>query len=238
MGIAVILPSRGRPEQAREAVQSVIDTRRLPGSCVLVVLDEADPVKHLYYSEMLKLTGLVDGDRVLEFAGNMIQRTNQAAHVADTDGHWAMGWMADDNRMRTEGWDLRVSDELHRAGVAFVNLNDLFWSEHIPDDKPVNTYMRTEVGRVLGWFANPALTHHFMDDSWRLLGISTDSIRYLRDVICEHMHPVLGKSQWDDGYHTTEHPDSIRADQNAFQRWVWDKFRDDRARLKAWLEGS
>jgi hypothetical protein len=233
MGITVILPTRGRPDQAREAVESVLSTRRLPDTFVSVVLDIGDPTRHRYHDVMLHVAGFHDGGhRLRECSGNMIERTNLEAMEA-IEKSSIIGWMADDNRMRTPGWDERVTEALEAH--LFANLNDLFWSEKVPDDKPVNTYIRSCVVRALGWFANPSQAHHYMDDTWRLLGYSTDSMVYLRDVVCEHMHPVLGKSKWDDGYKYTESPDHLLRDQQTFQRWVWDRWRDDREKVKLCL---
>jgi hypothetical protein len=168
----------------------------------------------------------------------MIQRTNIAA-MAFSRSHDIIGWMADDNRMRTKGWDSQVREKFRkRPDIGFVNLNDLFWSEMFPEDKPVNTFTRSSIVRALGWFANPLVEHHYMDDTWRLLGISTDSSAYLRDVICEHMHPVLGKGEWDDQLRATEAPELNARDQGQFMRWIWNHFRDDREKVKACLRGS
>lgn len=236
MSIAVILPTRGRPWGAKEAVESVIATRRLPGTSVVVVLDQDDPEKHNYTNAWLEIAGLRDGDRIYEFSGNMIQRTNLAASaILGSVDYDILGWMADDNRMRTEGWDERVTEALSAPGIGFANLNDLFWSEYFPRDKPVNTYVRASIVRALGWYANPGQMHHYMDDTWRMLGTSTDSLVYLRDVICEHMHPSVGKAEWDAGYRYTESGEVNQREQAAFMNWIWDRFREDRQTVQACL---
>ena len=226
MSIAVILPTRGRPEKAREAVDSILETRRLPDTRVIVVLDEGDANLGHYRS-------LFEDTELVACSGNMIERTNIAAMVA-VEGVDILGWMADDNRMRTPGWDecVTVALETH----LFANLNDQFWSEMFPNDKPVNTYIRSSVVKALGWFANPHERHHYMDDTWRMLGISTDSMVYLRDVICEHMHPTAQKGERDVGYDYTDSADLLYRDQQQFMQWIWKYFREDREKVKACLD--
>ena len=224
-GVIVIMPTRGRPEGAAAAYESAISSATEEGTEVVVVLDEGDP--HLgEYSGALMDNAVVCG-------GNMVERTNFVASAA-MDRAGIIGWMADDNRMRTQGWDRAVIEAM-ADGVGFVNLNDLFWSEKAPNDKPVNTFIRTSIVRALGYFANPVMTHHFMDDTWRILGNSTDSSVYLEDVICEHLHPVNGKAEWDGSYRETEDIGLIRSDQQLFMEWIWTQFKEDRLRVKSCL---
>lgn len=229
MSITVVLPSRGRPAAAQAAVESVLTTRRLPDTRVHVVLDSADPALGGY-----EFSG--DGVEVTSCEGNMIVRTNSVAMTVAYSPVTIVGWMADDNRMRTPGWDERVTETLARPNVLFTNLNDLFWSEKFPNDKPVNTFIRTTVVRALGWFANPAQRHHYMDDTWRLLGYSTDSMVYLPDVICEHMHPAIGKGQSDEQYRAIDEGKFAGDEQGLFQQWLWTAFREDRLRVKTCLD--
>jgi len=191
---------------------------------VITVLDEGDP-------RLGEYGALLGGSVVC--SGKMIERTNVAA-AGVMDRAEFVGWMADDNRMRTKGWDRAVIDAM-ADGVGFVNLNDLFWSEKAPNDKPVNTFTRSTIIRTLGYFANPVVSHHFMDDTWRILGNSTDSSVYLKDVICEHLHPVNGKAEWDGSYRETEDIGLIRADQQLFMDWIWTQFKEDRLKVKSCL---
>jgi hypothetical protein len=227
MKIAVILPTRGRPEKAWEAAQSALATSRLPSTAVYPVFDQDDP-RLPEYEALFPLAGYI------VCPGNMIQRTNVAA-LQVADWYDAIGWMADDNLMRTPGWDIRVARTLEQDGILFANLNDQFWSEMFPNDKPVNTYVRSSVVKALGWFANPHEEHHYMDDTWRMLGVSTDSMVYLQDVVCEHMHPTNGRGQRDPGYDYTDNQDLLYRDQQQFMQWIWKHFREDRERVKTCL---
>jgi hypothetical protein len=226
--IAVVMPTRGRPRQAREAVESAFQTRAYPDTVVVPVLDEGDSSIYSFASDRGAATSYV-------CAGNMIQRTNLAA-MSLLDDYDIIGWMADDNRFRTHAWDAMVDSAFDDPKIGFVNLNDLFWSEMAPNDKPCNTFIRAEIVRALGWFANPHVEHHYMDDTWRVLGLSTDSLLYLKDVICEHMHPVLGKSDWDAQYRSTETGEQLARDQGQFVRWIWNHFKTDREKVKSCLD--
>ena len=223
--ITVIMPSRGRPDGAKAAYESAVSMATEKGTKVIVALDEDDPHRGSYSGALLE-------DSVV-CSGSMVERTNFAANKAAV-GERIIGWMADDNRMKTKGWDRAVIDAMV-DGVGFVNLNDLFWSEKAPNDKPVNTFTRSAIIQALGYFANPVMSHHFMDDTWRILGNSTDSSVYLESVICEHLHPVNKKAEWDASYRETEDMGLIRAEQQLFMNWIWTQFKEDRLKVKACL---
>lgn len=221
MRIAVLLPTRGRPAQAAKAVHSVWETQHRESTHVIQVLDQRDPMRVQYEQPL--------GTFVCD--GNMIQRTNLAAQSI-WDYYDVIGWMADDNRFRTPGWDERVVREFADPAIGFVALNDLFWSER---DKAVNVFIRSSIPKALGWYANPGQRHHYMDDTWRVLGISTDSYRYLDDVICEHLHPSIGKGDWDDEYLDHESKDLYRVEDRAFIDWIQQHFSKQRAVVKTCL---
>jgi hypothetical protein len=223
--VVIIMPTRGRPAGAMAAYESAVATATEEDTKVIATLDEGDPYLGGYSGALLE-------DSVV-CGGNMIERTNIAAAEV-VERFDIIGWMADDNRMLTEGWDRAVLDAM-RDGVGFVNLNDLFWSEKAPNDKPVNTFTRASIVRALGYFANPVTSHHFMDDTWRILGNSTDSSVYLESVICEHLHPVNKKAEWDASYRETEDMGLIRAEQQLFMNWIWTQFKEDRLKVKACL---
>jgi hypothetical protein len=74
--------------------------------------------------------------------------------------------------------------------------------------------------RALGHMAPGELHHLYLDNYWKTLGERTGRMRYLNGVIIEHMHPVAGKAEWDEGYKRVNHGSMYEHDRLAFESYV------------------
>lgn len=191
----------------------------------LILTTDFEHPSHLLYRGMTS--------PIVETEGTMIERTNYVVSLLSPD-YDIVGWMADDNRWRTTDWDIAVREAFDDPTVGFVAVNDLFWSER---DKPSNIFVRRSIVNALGWYANPAMKHFYMEDALRLLGITTDSWRYLPDVVCEHLHPAAGKAEWDDAYRAQETEAMYQSEGRAFINWVQNGFKHDREKVLGALRG-
>jgi len=98
---------------------------------------------------------------------------------------FAVGFMGDDHRPRTAGWDTEYLSVLRGFGTGFVYGNDLYQGETMP----TQVAFTTDIARALSYMSPPELDHLCVDVVWRELGKRIDAIKYLPDVIVEHMHP-------------------------------------------------
>lgn len=202
------MPSRSRPDAARAALDSFYETAVGEETRLIVIPDAQDP-EYGRYLDVIPGRSIAKGQ-----VGTMVARTNAVAKlVAPEDPEGWIGWMADDNRMRTPGWDAAIPGAVEPV----VSMGDGFWSRR---GKPVNFFWPTPVVTRLGWLALPSLRHLYVDDSWRMLAITTDSYVHLESLLCEHLHPAMGKGQWDDQYHSTENAEMYEHDRNAFLTWL------------------
>jgi hypothetical protein len=87
--------------------------------------------------------------------------------------------------------------------------------------------MTSDIVRALGYMAPPALTHLFVDDFWRDLGRAADCLRYLPEVVVEHLHPIAGKAEWDEGHKRVNAASMYAADRVAYTRYRATQFRAD-----------
>ena len=62
---------------------------------------------------------------------------------------------------------------------------------------PTAVFMGAGVIRELGYFNPPGCTHLFLDNAWRHYGEALGTLRYLPDVIIEHLHFLAGKAAKD-----------------------------------------
>jgi hypothetical protein len=109
---------------------------------------------------------------------------------------YAVGFMGDDHMPRTKGWDQRMVNELISMGSGFVYADDGFQHEAIP----TQVVMTADIPLALGYMTYPGLWHLYADNFWLDLGKAIGKIKYLPDVLIEHMHPAAGKARQDKGY--------------------------------------
>ncbi len=141
--------------------------------------------------------------------------------------------IGDDCVPRTKGWDAVVVETLRLLGTGLCYGNDLLQGE----DLPTVCFMTSDIVRTLGYMSPPALTHMYCDNFWLELGRGLDRIRYLAEVVIEHLHPSKGKSASDAVY---EESDALmERDRLAFEDYMRHGFDADIARVKTMVaQGS
>lgn len=203
MKVCVLVPSRGRPVNARRCVDSIRATA--PRAAFLVLVDADDPDLDRYRELELPVWVTPPG---AGFTGAL----NHAAE-AIFDGYDVLGAFGDDVIFRTPRWDRALAIALETPGIAYAD--DLLQRRN----HPTAVFMSAEVYRALGWLALPVTRHQWADDGWKRVGAGAGVLRYMPDVIIEHMHPAAGKAEWDEGYARVFDEDRAREDYEAFMRW-------------------
>jgi hypothetical protein len=66
----------------------------------------------------------------------------------------------------------------------------------------------------------PNMKHLYLDNFWKKLGEDLGALTYLEDVIVEHMHPVAGKAEWDEGYREVNAQEVYSADALAYKNYI------------------
>lgn len=208
----MIVPTRGRPQAARELAQAFRDTCTANTRLILSV-DHDDPMAEAYYSDL--------STPVYEHRGSGMVAALNAAAVWLAKESYAIGFMGDDHRPRTIGWDTRYLEVLHpvfatrRGSPAMVYGNDLLQGSALP----TQVAMTSSIVTALGFMAPPSLTHLYVDNFWLNLGTETGTITYLDDVVIEHMHPMADKALWDEGYRRVNDPQMFAKDATAYAGW-------------------
>jgi hypothetical protein len=236
--LVVIVPSRGRPQAARELVDAFAETC-VAKTKLLFAVDETDPSSY-NVTNLLSYIHHVVVNVVICPSKSMGEALHMAAVNVCLPESWspspenfpppfAVGFMGDDHRPRTKGWDQRYLDALREMGTGIVYGNDLLQGGRIP----TQVAMTSDIVRALGYMAPPTLRHLYVDNFWKDLGTAADCIRYLPDVIVEHMHPVAGKAQWDESYKRVNAPAMYEHDARAYAEYRRDFFADDVAKVVA-----
>lgn len=214
--LAVIVPTRGRPQNAARLQQAFADTDSLNAVPVFVV-DADDPELPGYFARM----GVGEIAHVMvhdsDAAGTgMTGALNHAASVLAYE-YDVLGFMGDDHLPRTAGWDAHVLGALAGPGPAVVYGDDLLQGERLP----TAAFLPSRLVRALGFMAPPVLRHLYVDNFWMELGERTGGLRYLPYVVIEHLHPAAGKAEMDERYAAVNDPASDDTDRRA-----WLDFRD------------
>lgn len=203
--IVVLVPSRGRPDRAAAMQRSVLETAAAAVELRFIV-DSDDSSLPAYRAAGLPL--FVLPDRI----GYTASLNAVARDLWFEDR--ILGAFGDDVQFRTPGWDGIVRRTLATPGIAYGD--DLIHGANHPSA----VFMSTAIARALGWLALPATSHQWADDGWKRLGQETGVLRFMPEVIVEHLHPGVGKADWDDTYRSVFEDERARRDFEGFTGWV------------------
>lgn len=228
--VVLIIPSRGRPQAALLAAESALSRADIATTAVWIAVDGAhDTEQHHAYLEIpAALAANVHVHTSPTHRGLVGTLNYRAAQVARTqlmkdhrcdrgDGCQRVthiGFMGDDHRVRTDGWDRTLAEAAGEWGIAYGN--DLLRGAELP----TSVMMSADIIRVLGKMCPAELWHMYCDDYWKALGSELGRLAYLPDVVIEHLHPAAGKAQVDESYHQTNNPEVFSRDAAAWDAYI------------------
>lgn len=218
MTLAILLPTRGRPDNLHRFIEATVKTAT--DWQLYLRLDYDDPEIMGYedvlddWSEIEKRITVVSGERV-HFGASL----NELAARAEHDDVSHLGMFGDDVVPIDDDWDTALIEGLgDNLGIAYGD--DGLRNKHAPD-LPTHYVTQAEVYRRLGYLAPPTIQHLFLDNVARDVG------RYLRNFVfvpvkIQHLHPwAEGEHLHDDTYAEGGRNARIRkADRAAYLRWA------------------
>jgi glycosyltransferase involved in cell wall biosynthesis len=211
---AVIIPTRNRPGNIVELLDAWAETIDMPNIAQAVIV--VDGVED-------QPADVLDAYAAIELPSWATMHFQPRRRLVPTLNHWApryvddhtlVGFMGDDHRPRTKGWAERAI-EAWIDGAQVIYADDGF--QHA--DLPTSVFIDADVVGALGFFAPPTLVHLFCDNYWKALGEAMGTLRYLPDVLIEHMHPQAGKAANDAGYDEANSALRWEHDHAAFHVW-------------------
>jgi len=216
--LTVLVPSRGRPHNIQQLLESWEST--VTGDTHLIVLvDDDDPT----LEEYLKLPVEIRVGPRLRIGGTL---NVVAPEIATTSRN--IGFMGDDHRPRTKGWDEAFINELDKLKVGVVYGNDLAHGVNLA----TSVTMTSNIVNTLGYMCVPGSIHLFLDNFWMDIGRGTN-ITYFDDVVIEHVHPLFQKAPSDNTYIEANSPEVWGADETTFNNYVATQLQDDLQKLRA-----
>jgi hypothetical protein len=139
-----------------------------------------------------------------------------------------IGFMGDDNRIRTPWWDMIMYEKMKNIPQCVAYGDDLIQRENLP----TAVIMDSSIIQTLGFMSPPALTHLYLDNFWKDLGQELGTLTYFPDVIIEHMHFSKNKSKKDELYIETNSRETKIKDRTAYKEYIKTQFKQDLAKLK------
>jgi hypothetical protein len=138
------------------------------------------------------------------------------------------GWLADDTRPRTQGWDRQLEHAAGDWGLSYAR--DLWYSETPLELDGLQKGRNMSSGlcwagslvREVGWWALPGVRQAGIDTAWmdivRPLGLH----RYTHDVVVEHLNWQTGKRERDAGDEwSREGVNYVERDLVVKNEWSW-----------------
>lgn len=206
--LLILCPTRGRPGNAQRLSRAVRATAK-GAADLLFLVDDDDPQLAAYHTLNSRGLWVEYGQRT------RLGPTLNAAFDRHAEDYPAVAFMGDDHHPRTPGWAGIFTATLAAIGGGIAYGNDLVHGENLPTAAALSTPFVQAVGELV-----PAgLKHLFVDDAWKALGQATGRLVYCPEVVIEHRHPVVGKSEMDETYAQANSPETWTADEASFKAW-------------------
>ena len=222
----IVVPARSRPHNIARLIEAWGDTGAWGVADLRIDIDADDPA----HPDYLKLA-LPDGARLA--VGRIWRpamfKLNRAARQ-ESSSYFALGFMGDDHVPRTDGWASRWLDALHDLRAGIVYADDGLRGEELPTQWAITS----DIVRALENRLSVARVDHlYCDNAVLELGRAADCIRYLPDVLVEHMHFVAGKAPKDEQYARVNSRGQFREDKARFEAWRRDLLPHDATTVRA-----
>jgi predicted O-methyltransferase YrrM len=212
--LAVIVPTRGRPENIRKVIGAWDFTNAWDHADLIVVADADDPEIGTYRSIWAEDDALPAVLRVMPDWLPMVEKLDHVA-VEKAASYWAVGFAGDDHLPQTIGWAKRYLDVLRELGTGMVYGDDGYQGKKLSTEWAVTS----DVVRTLGRMVPADVEHMYCDNAMMDLFGRAGAMRHLPEVRIEHMHPVAGKATTDAQYQRVNHRDQFAKDRRAYEGW-------------------
>lgn len=193
--ISLLMPTRGRPALVKRFFRSVSDeSSHLEAVEIILYVDEDDVAsQHLDSPEV----------RVVRIIGPRLSMGEYNSRCLGKANGQIVVLVNDDMVIRTHGWDdqIRALDAAIADKIYLAYSNDLLKGDKlctfpILSRRTCNLLVDPYPAAYRGAF----IDYHLLDIFKRLQHAGFDRIRYLEDVVFEHLHYRTGKAEFDETY--------------------------------------
>lgn len=229
----VIVPTRNRPENVLRQMRAVNNTAQLHRTEMLYCVDADDPKRSEY--EALFSNPQCDTKRhelIINKNRGPISRIINDVSRANATAVAAIGFMGDDHLPLTPGWDI-IFNTACSTRICIAYGNDCIQGPNLP----THVVMSSKIISTLGHMVPPTLHHLYLDNYWKDLGNTLGILTYFDHVIIQHLHPVGGTAEWDEGYRRVNAGSMYEHDKNAYDEYTTMKMQFDVYRIRQMIDG-
>jgi hypothetical protein len=212
----VILPTRSRPDSAERCINALKEHSVMSDFIIAIDDDQAD-----LYPRLDGVTYEINPR--LRMNGTLNLVANKYADKYET-----IFFLGDDHLVQTPNWDEYLSKAIAHTGYGLAYGNDLLQGQRLA----TAVMMSTNIIKAVGYMAPPKLIHLYMDNYWMILGKELKTLWYFDNVIIEHLHPVAGKTSWDEQYMEANSNEVGTADRLELHRYMEEDFKGELEKIK------
>jgi hypothetical protein len=212
MRMCVVVPSRGRPENADRLAKAFIDTNT--EADLYFIVDNDDP-RWVDYIRDDKYKVLPADNQTGGCAYSLNTGATMLLDISRFPVYDYFVFMGDDHLPRTQNWDKAFIQALG-INTGIVYGDDLLQGANLP----TAFCMSRDLVEYLRGMTFPGCIHLFFDNFVKQLGLDLEYLKYLPNVIIEHLHPVAGKAEMDEGYARVNQPKWYEQDLLTLQKYL------------------
>lgn len=212
----LIVPTRNRPNNVKEFYEE-FDNNTTDSTTLCFAIDNDDESS---YDKKSMPRAIWEINERMGMGGTLNYVANKYCKEYDY-----ITFMGDDHRIRTNNWDLELTKNSPVNLVAYGN--DLLQGQNLP----TAVLMDSRIIGILGYMSPPSLKHMFLDNFWKSLGTALGTLTYRDDVIIEHMHYSVNKSEQDQTYQECNDLEIYSHDNRMYNLYISTEFLNDIKKL-------
>jgi hypothetical protein len=209
LSLLTMVPTRWRRENCERLLKSFTETT---DSADLVFITDADDDSYMDMDLGPATNAVLDTGHTR--VGTTVKVNNVAAVAVDE--YDALMYIGDDHLFSTEHWDTillgKLEDKMGGTGM-------IYGDDKRRTDIPEMIIITSDIVRALGHFAEPSLSHYYIDNVWAEMGSRADLLRFCPDVVFEHLHYQVNPDVEHDQTYSSAETLWGTSDQQAFQEW-------------------
>lgn len=214
--VLLIVPSRKRQNKIEEFYRHFLENSSITDLCI--GLDEDDFSNYPVFDNVIYD---INPNMNLGPKLNTISKKY-------CDSYKYIAFLGDDHLIKTKDWDKKLVAAISDIENGISYGNDLLQGANLPTAVLIDS----KIIKRLGYMCPPNIKHLYLDNFWKEIGLALGTLRYLDDVIIEHMHFTVQKSQVDDIYAEVNSMSMYAHDKFYYDEYLFNDFANDIARLK------
>lgn len=226
--IALLIPTRNRPDSIRSIMEEY--SKYSNGYADIIIgVDDDDHMMSEYH----KVIYDYDIEMFIGPRKRLGPTLNDMA-VKYSKDYFALGFIGDDMRPRTNNWDGKIMADLHTLQTGFVHGDDGHWGAELA----TQVFMTSDIVEQIGYMVPPGMIHMYLDNFWSEFARAIDKFTYRGDILIEHLHPAWGKAAHDEVYAETNNSERMNSDRLLFEQYKENKMTEDVRKVLQYIEST